>query len=141
MNKLILLFACCVLQHIVIAQSTDRAQILKILSDQTAAWNAGDIDKFMSGYLKSDSLMMIGKSGVTYGYQNVLNNYKKNYSNDSLMGNLFFDILQVKKIAVDHYFVVGKWFLKRAAGDVGGHYTLLFRKIKGKWWIVADHSS
>jgi len=30
---------------------------------------------------------------------------------------------------------------KSAAGDVGGHYTLLFRKIKGEWVIVADHSS
>jgi hypothetical protein len=37
--------------------------------------------------------------------------------------------------------VVGKWFLKRNAGDVGGHYTLTFEKIKGEWVIIADHSS
>jgi hypothetical protein len=40
-----------------------------------------------------------------------------------------------------YYTVVGKWFLKRSVGDVGGHYSLLFRRIKGKWVIVLDHSS
>ena len=124
------------------AQSGDRAQILKVLSDQVAAWNKGDIDLFMKlGYWKSDSLAMIGRSGITYGYQQVLNNYKKNYSDESTMGKLAFDILQVKKVAADHYFVIGKWFLTRTAGDVGGHYTLLFKKIRGRWLIVADHSS
>ena len=85
--------------------------------------------------------MFIGKNGITYGYQNTLNNYKKNYSNTDKMGKLFFDILQVKKLSDEHYFIVGKWFLKRNAGDAGGHYTLVFRKIKGRWLIVSDHSS
>jgi ketosteroid isomerase-like protein len=123
------------------AQSNDQKQILKVLSEQTAAWNSGDLDKFMIGYLKSDSLMMIGKTGITYGYKQILDNYKRNYSDESKMGKLFFDILEVKKLSGEYYFVVGKWFLKRSAGDIGGHYTLLFRKIKGKWVIVADHSS
>lgn len=123
-------------------QTGDRTQILKVLSDQVVAWNKGDIDLFMKiGYWNSDSLAMIGRSGVTYGYQQVLDNYKKNYSDQATMGRLAFDILQVKKIATDHYFVIGKWFLTRTAGDVGGHYTLLFKKIKGRWLIVADHSS
>jgi hypothetical protein len=26
-------------------------------------------------------------------------------------------------------------------GDVGGHFTVLFRKMGNKWVIVADHSS
>ena len=141
MKKLVFIFSLHLLLQASFAQSTDRNQILKVLSDQTAAWNNGDIEKFMSGYLKSDSVMMIGKSGVIYGYQHILDNYKRNYSDESKMGKLFFDILQVKKIAADHYFVVGKWFLKRSAGDVGGHYTLVFRKIKGKWLIISDHSS
>ena len=57
------------------------------------------------------------------------------------MGKLTFDILQVKKLDTEYYFVIGKWFLKRDAGDIGGHYTLLFRKIDGKWKIINDHSS
>lgn len=123
------------------AQDKNKTEILKILEAQTQSWNKGDLEQFMVGYWNSDSLMFIGKSGVTYGYQNTLNNYKKSYSDRDKMGQLKFDILQVNRISSKAYFVVGKWFLKRTVGDIGGHYTLLFRKIKGKWCIVADHSS
>jgi hypothetical protein len=123
------------------SQSTDEKQILELLDKQTTAWNRGNIDEFMHGYWESDSLMFIGSSGVTYGYTNTLNNYKKNYKDTAHMGQLKFNILQVKRISADAYFVVGKWFLKRTVGDAGGHYTLLFRKINGVWLIVADHSS
>lgn len=142
MNKRIpLLTLLLVLTTLGWAQDKDRAAILSILDRQTIDWNKGDIDAFMKGYWNSDSLMFIGKSGVTYGYQNTLNNYKKNYKGADQMGKLTFNILQVKRISKDAYFVVGKWFLKRNAGDVGGHYTLVFRKINGEWVIVSDHSS
>ena len=123
------------------SQSGDEKEILQLLNNQVNNWNRGNIDEFMRGYWENDSLMFIGSSGVTYGYTNTLNNYKKNYKDTAHMGQLKFNILQVKRISADAYFVVGKWFLKRSVGDVGGHYTLLFRKIKGKWVIVADHSS
>jgi hypothetical protein len=95
----------------------------------------------MVGYLNTDSLMFIGKSGITYGYAATLNNYKKSYSGADKMGNLSFEILHLKKLGRKHYLVVGKWSLKRTAGDVGGYYTLTFEKQKGDWVIVADHSS
>jgi ketosteroid isomerase-like protein len=124
------------------AQTKDEQRILSILDTQTKFWNAGDLENFMKGYWKSDSLMFIGKSGVTYGYNNTLENYKKGYPTKDAMGILKFTILKVEKIAGDAYFVVGKWHLTREkVGNVEGHYTLLFRKIKGEWVIVADHSS
>jgi len=123
------------------AQNSDEKAIINLLNKQANEWNKGNIDEFMKGYWNNDSLMFIGKAGVTYGYLNTLNNYKKNYTNSDQMGNLTFEFLQVKKISSEYYWVLGKWFLKRSVGDVGGHYTLLFRKINGKWLIVADHSS
>lgn len=123
------------------AQDRDVQQILSILERQTTAWNNGDIEQFMVGYWENDSLMYIGKSGVTYGYQNTIQTYRKNYSDTAKMGKLKFTILHVNKISSQAYYVVGKWHLTRSIGDVGGHYTLLFRKIKGQWVIVADHSS
>jgi ketosteroid isomerase-like protein len=123
------------------AQDKDEQAIRKILSDQTVAWNAGNIEEFMKGYWNNDSLMFIGKSGVTYGYQNTLMNYKKNYGSADAMGTLSFDLVKVQRLSRDYYYVVGKWHLKRTIGDVGGHYDLLFRKVNGTWVIVADHSS
>ena len=124
-----------------LSQSKDERQILSVLSKQTAAWNQGDFDQFMVGYLHTDSVMFIGKSGITYGYAATLNNYKTSYSGADKMGKLSFEILHLKKLGRKHYLVVGKWSLKRTAGDVGGYYTLTFEKQNNGWVIVADHSS
>jgi ketosteroid isomerase-like protein len=132
---------CLLVGFTSIAQSRDETAIRQVLDEQTKAWNRGDIDGFMKGYWENDSLMFIGKSGITYGWTNTLNNYKKGYPDTAAMGKLSFNILVVKQLSADYYHVVGKWFLKRSIGDVGGHYTLLFRRINGKWVIIADHSS
>ncbi|HQW45140.1 MAG: nuclear transport factor 2 family protein [Chitinophagaceae bacterium] len=123
------------------AQPKNELAIRNILATQTAAWNRGEIDNFMNGYWENDSLMFIGKSGVTYGWTNTLNNYKKGYPDTAAMGKLVFTLIQVKKLSGKYYHVTGKWLLKRSIGDVGGHYTLLFKKINGRWVIVSDHSS
>lgn len=141
MYKILFVILICCLPVLVAAQDKDKQEILSTLDRQTRDWNRGDIDAFMVGYWNSDSLKFIGKSGITYGYQQTLDNYKKNYSDTAQMGKLSFQIIEVKRISVKHYFVVGKWMLKRSVGDLSGHYTLLFEKIKGKWVIVADHSS
>ncbi len=123
------------------AQKGDEEKIRVVLSTQTDAWNRGDVEGFMQGYWKSDSLMFIGKSGVTRGWQQTLANYKKGYPDTAAMGKLSFDIITVKILSPQYAFVVGKWMLKRSIGDISGHYNLLFQKLKGEWVIVADHSS
>lgn len=139
--SLLLLFCFVIAAKQSIAQSRDEAIILDLLKQQTNAWNNGDIDGFMKGYWQSDSLMFIGKSGVTYGWQNTLDNYKKSYPDAAAMGKLDFQILQVKRLSVIYFYVVGKWHLQRSIGDLSGHYDLLFKKVKNKWVIVSDHSS
>ena len=122
-------------------RDADEIAIRQLLDKQTQAWNRGDIETFMETYWKSDSLMFIGKSGVTYGWTNTLNNYKKGYPDTTAMGKLSFDILLVKRLSFQYFQVIGKWHLQRSIGDLSGHYTLLIKKIKGKWVIIADHSS
>jgi ketosteroid isomerase-like protein len=123
------------------SQSRDELAVRKILNEQTAAWNLGDVEGFMKGYWQNDSLMFIGKSGITYGWTNTLNNYKKGYPDTTAMGKLSFNIIKVVLLSTEYYYVVGKWNLKRSIGDLSGHYTLLFKKIVGNWVIIADHSS
>jgi hypothetical protein len=135
------LFLICFLPVLAFAQTKDEKAILSILDNQTKAWNSGNLEQFMVGYLESDSLMYIGKSGVTYGYRSTLDSYRRNYAGQDKMGQLTFHILHLKRLGRKHYLVVGKWSLKRTAGDVGGHYTLTFAKEKGRWVIIADHSS
>jgi uncharacterized protein (TIGR02246 family) len=123
------------------AQSNDEAAVRKVLSTQNEAWNRGDVVSFMKGYWEDDSMMFIGKNGVTYGYKNTLANYKKNYPDTAAMGKLTFTLISVKRLSEKYYRVVGKYYLTRSIGDAGGHFTLLFEKIKGEWVIIEDHSS
>jgi hypothetical protein len=123
------------------AQFNAESEIRKLLNDQEIAWNHGNIDEFMKGYWKSDSMMFIGKSGITYGYPGALERYRKTYSDTVKMGQLRYDLLRLEPISSTAFFVVGKWYLKRTIGDLGGIFTLVFRKIGGKWFIVADHTS
>lgn len=138
-----MLFLACflIISKFVHCQPDDEKAIRQVLNTQTQSWNRGNIEGFMQTYWKSDSLLFIGKSGVHFGWQETLNNYKKSYPDTSAMGKLSFDIIIVKKLSSDYYYVVGKWMLKRMIGDLQGHYDLLFKKIDGIWYIIADHSS
>lgn len=127
-----------------LAQDTgagDEQLIRKIMAGQEEAWNRADLEAFMAGYWKSDSLKFIGSRGLTYGWQQTLDNYKKGYPDPGAMGKLTFTILSVEVLSPESAFVIGKWLLNRASDAPSGHFTLLWKKIAGQWVIVADHSS
>jgi len=115
--------------------------ILSVLHKQQEEWNIGNLDGFMAGYWNSDTLRMVSTKGVTYGWEKVMSNYKKTYSDSAAMGKLDFDVIHVELIGETDALVTGKWLLKIEKKFKGGYFTLLFRKIKGKWLIVADHTS
>jgi len=120
----------------------DDVTILKEkLQNQVKCWNEGDIECFMDDYWKSEELIFIGKSGVTHGWTQTLENYKKSYPSKKEMGVLALDVIQVDRLDKNHFFVVGKWKLTREVGDVSGHFSLVWEKINGDWVIIADHSS
>lgn len=123
------------------AQNKDEAAIKAVIKEQTDAWNNGSIDDFMKTYYNSDSLMFVSSKGITYGWNATLNNYKKNYPDTAVMGKLQLDMLEMKPLSSNYYFVTGKWHLTRTIGDIGGFFTLLFKKIHGKWLIIVDHTS
>ena len=141
MRLFITLFLSFTLFVSVNAQDKDIKAIQKVFAEQLDAWNSGDIPKFMEGYWKSDSLKFIGKSGINYGWEKTLKNYQKGYPDKDAMGFLTFDILTIDKLSPKAAFVIGKWHIKRKSEEIGGHFTLLWKKINGKWLIVADHSS
>lgn len=137
--KLLLLFLT--VSAFSFAQSGDEKAIRELLDTQTGSWNRGDIEGFMQTYWKNDSLMFIGKSGVHFGWQETLNNYRKGYPDTAAMGRLSFDIISIRILSSDYSYVVGKWKLNRTIGNLEGYYDLLMKKIKGRWYIIADHSS
>lgn len=144
MYRLLLIF-CLLVAAPARAQQPPAApaeQIRAILATQAAAWNRGDVAAYMqAGYWPSDSLLFVGQNGPTYGYQATLDRYRQRYPDAARMGQLTFDGLQIRLLSPASAFVVGRWALQRAAGNLAGYFTLLFQKKQGRWVIVADHSS
>ncbi|TDH27396.1 nuclear transport factor 2 family protein [Segetibacter sp. 3557_3] len=139
--KTFLIVVAIVVMHASAQAQADQQAIRSLMQMQEKAWNKGDINGFMEGYLKSDSMLFVGSKGPTYGWRTTLEHYKKSYPDTATMGKLKFDILEVKPLAGPYYFVLGKWQLTRTIGNVGGYYTLLFQKINNRFYIIADHSS
>lgn len=116
-------------------------EITDMLNNDAKHWSEGNIEAFMESYIKSDSLVFVGSRGLTYGWQQTLENYKKGYPTNEHMGQLSFDLIEFKQLASDIFFVIGKYNLKRTVGDANGYFSILLKKIGGKWKIIADHSS
>lgn len=135
------IISCILILYSFFSYSQNKEAILKVLEDQRLAWNRGDIDDYMQGYWKSDSLLFVGKTSPVHGWQGTLDRYKRTYPDKAAMGQLTFDILQVRLLDADNAFVLGGWRLKREKDEPGGYFTLWFRKINGEWKIVVDHTS
>jgi beta-aspartyl-peptidase (threonine type) len=117
------------------------AAIRKVLDDQLAAWNRGDIEGFMEGYWRSQATVFISGDSVTYGWQTVLDRYKKGYNTREKMGTLEFQSLDFKFFNKEAAVVHGSWVLARARDKPHGRFTLIFRKTAQGWRIVHDHTS
>ena len=118
----------------------DKEAILSVMKLQEEAWSNNDLEGFMKGYWKSDSLKFFGSNGITKGWQKTLDNYKKGYPTKEHSGTLTFKINDISKINNGSYWVMGEYYLKRKVGDAKGVFMIIFKKINGEWKIVADTS-
>ncbi|MEJ8801933.1 YybH family protein [Pontibacter sp. H249] len=127
------------------AQVTAAAKnkIRDVLLAQSDCWSRSDLECYMQGYWKSDSLLFVGSRGLTYGWQQTLDNYKRSYPDASAMGMLTFDVKEMRELSPETMLVVGKWHLQREAakGNLEGHFFVVFKHFTDGWKIVADHSS
>ena len=112
-----------------------------LLAEQAVDWNNGDIKTFMDGYWRSVDLTFIGSSGVTRGWEQTLANYQKGYPDKAAMGHLRFELKDVRQQSKKVVSVVGKYILDRKNETLDGFFLIVVKKMKGKWYIVADHSS
>lgn len=124
-----------------VSGQNEEKEIREVMTLQEECWNEGDLECFMEGYWKSEKLVFIGSSGVNYGWQKTLDNYKRSYPTKEKMGKLTFDIIIMEPLSEDFWSVIGKWSLERKDDNPNGHFSLIFRLIGDEWVIVSDHSS
>ena len=119
----------------------DKNKIISVLKEQENAWNKGDIEGFMQGYIKSDFLVFNGSKGPFYGWDSVKGRYLKTYPSKEKMGKLNFKIQNISLISSNVAQLLGQFFLNYPNEQVSGYFTLVFIKTKGKWLILSDHTS
>ncbi|MFQ5412355.1 MAG: YybH family protein [Phycisphaerae bacterium] len=126
--------------------------IREVLDRQVAAWNAGDIEGFMSHYWHSEELTFVSvhqeqdpATGInrpvttmTRGWQATLDRYRQRYPTSEAMGTLSFSELAVSRTSGDAARVKGRYRLDRKHDIPTGRFTLDMRRIEGAWRIVRD---
>jgi len=117
----------------------DINNIKKILSSQQECWNNGDIDGFMQGYWNSEKLVFTSLNHKpAYGWKNTLERYKNSYPTRSSMGELGFEILDLKLISEKNASLKGKWKLIRENDQPNGLFWLDIEKFDNNWLITKD---
>ena len=137
---IILLFSSCGEQSFLRNRDAEEA-IRYVIEKQAEDWNRGSIEAYMEGYAKIDSVRFASGGKVSYGWQNMLDRYKKGYPTTEAMGKLFFSEIDIRILSNDAALVFGRWHLKELKDEPYGYFTLLFRKIDVGWRIVHDHTS
>ncbi len=145
MKKIVCVLCLCVISVYSEAQANksddkDKKAILAVLKAQRLAWSNDDLEGFMEGYWKSDSLAFGNSHGVAYGWDKTLENYKKGYPTKEHTGKLNFKINAISKINENAYYVIGEYHIKREVGNADGYFMVIFKRINGEWKIIADTS-
>lgn len=116
--------------------------IQQLIQTQVDCWNQGDLEGYMNGYWKSDSLQFVTEKGITFGYDNVLKNYQNTWGVKQDFGMLIFKDLRIK--ALDDlkllFQVTGKWFVISETEENGGHFSLIVRFENRVPQIIIDHT-
>ena len=117
--------------------------IERVLTQQAAAWNRGDLEAFMDGYWRSPDLVFTSGARVQRGWQMTLDRYVASYgTSPETMGRLTFSDLEIHPLGDGAAWALGRWRLDYDGGESpGGIFTLVFREIDGRWLIVHDHTS
>lgn len=116
-------------------------EIRRLMDEQAAAWNHGDVEGFMDAYWRSDSLLFVGSSGITRGWDATLERYRSRYPDRAAMGTLQFTTLGERMLSKDCAWTLGKWELMRDSDTLGGYFTLVWKNMDGRWYIISDHTS
>jgi len=121
-------------------QNTDQVSqaIRSVMEAQQAAWNRGDIDGFMDGYERAETITFVSADDIMRGWQTVLDRYKQRYNSPGLMGSLTFSELEIQPLSPSYALANGRWQLTRSNDTPHGRFTLLFRQTSVGWRIIQD---
>lgn len=117
--------------------------VTAVLTMQSDAWNKGNLDEFLTGYLDSDDITFVSSSGEVRGLKALRDRYEKRYGKSKeTMGKLTFSDLEVQQLGGKHALCVGKWHVERKQeAPLSGIFSLVLIRTSAGWRIIHDHTS
>lgn len=109
-----------------------------VLAANAAAWNEGNLDAFMGGYLNSADLLMVEDTVVTTGWREVKKSLEREIEANGGMGRVSFADVDVTLTSPEVATVVGRYAFARGGADAAGVMTLVMKQVEGRWRIVQD---
>jgi len=123
--------------------SREQLDVTKVLLAQEAAWNAGDLDGYVSHYKDApDTQAILGTSA--HGLETIRNAFRQNFPNSESMGRLENSEVDVRELGEKFALVTGKYHLsrsKRAGGDATGTFTEIFEKTAAGWQVIFSENT
>ena len=127
--------------HYAIGGDTE-SQVRAVLLRQQEAWNAGDLEGFMTDYWDSKDLTFFSGGTVSRGYAALLARYRKRYQSDGKeMGTLTFSDLDITPLGPGSATASGRWKVVTSKESFDGLFTLTLRRFNDGWKITHDHTS
>lgn len=142
-KKFILLPILTAVGFLVQGQQSAREQVRKVLEEQAAAWNRGDLVAFMQSYTKLPELTFFSGDTIERGWDATLARYRNKYQGAGKeMGQLSFTDEEIDMLGPDAAVATARWHLLRHSGKkLEGLTTIVLKRSKDGWKIVHDHSS
>ena len=117
------------------------AEIRSVIADMEAAWNRGDFQGYMRGFL-NPGVVFVSRGQFQRDWQGTLDHYVRDYGGaPERRGTLHFYDIKVEMLAPDAAQLISRYHLDRAESPQYGINTRLMRKVGGRWVIALNHVS
>ena len=121
--------------------AVEEAAIRRVIADMEAAWNRGDFEGYMKGFL-NPGVVFVSRGRFQDGWQGTLDHYVRDYGGDpARRGRLRFFDIRIEMLGPDAAQLVSRYELIRDKDPQHGINTRLMRKMGGRWVIALNHVS
>jgi len=117
--------------------------VTKVILAQQAAWNTGDLDRYISFYKDANDTEAI-LAGPVHGLADIRKAFHINFPNRDAMGAIEDSEVTVRSLGDNFAFVTGKYHLmrnKKSGGDAFGTFTQIFEKTAAGWQIIFSENT
>ena len=117
------------------------AAIRAVMAATSGAWNRGDLSGYMASFARSERTRHIFNRDITVGHSAIEARFRSRYPDPSNMGTISNSDLDITVLAPDAASAFAHWTFERDGKTFAGVFTLIFRRLDGRWVIIHDHST